>query len=916
MAVVSSQPRAIEKHPQLAPSQDYAWLRQQGLVHIERMGSKLWTDYNVHDPGITLLEVLCFAITDLGFRTSSSIADLLTPKPSASLEADRQGFFTAQRALTNNPLCVVDLRKSLIDVPGVKNAWFAVSETYPVPMQALCAESRLEYGTIGHHPVTPRGLYEVQIEFGGGVDLRDLGSGKVVRSLSLGPGLFADVELRLPSWHALRDSAGAWAALHATTTQFTGPINVTISGNEEDSSDIHPDDLKRKIKGVLYANLTVGYTDATLSTEGVLTFNDVPLRLWPQSPAAREAVSLSSIKEALSDLSVSGPLGQYRAAVLHVDQVIAAVRTALLEHRNLCEDYHDIAAVRVRDVALCLDLDVTPDADIEAVLAEAYDLIDQYMSPDLKFYSLAELLERGVPVEEVFEGPILNNGFLLTDEVLRTDIKHVLYASDIINLLSNIPGVKSVRNFRMSKYDEQGRVLGPAQAWELLIEPGYAPRFYALATKVLVFKNELPFLPNRAELRDVLQVVRGRRSHPKVGGGQNDIAVPQGRYRDVLDYVPVQFQLPRTYGIGPDGLPPSVGPVRLAQAKQLRGYLLFFEQLLVNYLAQLRHLPELFAIDEGVERTTFTQLIGDDWIAGVESEFYGGLTAESLQDLCESKDQYLRRRNAFLDHLLARFGESFADYSVMLYRKLAGSPEDKPKVRQALVEHKISYLKGVAELTRDRAKAFNYERPIPECSLGSEAELNAATEADNQPGLSRRIRRLLGLGQAADVLVIEHVLLRPYAVGDPLMSICIPKESVQGGECMTCGEEDPYSFRLSIVLSGEAEDEPDHIEWRRYAESVVRFQIPAHLSAKVCWVSTAQLIQLKARWCAWLAEVQRTPQVPDERRLALQALLTLLGDLKSVYPPASLHDCEDGNDANRVYLGRTVITAGPHGDSE
>ena len=40
---------------------DFDFLREQGIKYIEALGSKLWTDYNSHDPGITMLEVLSYA---------------------------------------------------------------------------------------------------------------------------------------------------------------------------------------------------------------------------------------------------------------------------------------------------------------------------------------------------------------------------------------------------------------------------------------------------------------------------------------------------------------------------------------------------------------------------------------------------------------------------------------------------------------------------------------------------------------------------------------------------------------------------------------------------------------------------------------------------------------------------------------
>ena len=50
----------IQKTQSLTDSSNYALLRQKGLEYIEKLGSKLWTDYNTHDPGITF-QVFCKA---------------------------------------------------------------------------------------------------------------------------------------------------------------------------------------------------------------------------------------------------------------------------------------------------------------------------------------------------------------------------------------------------------------------------------------------------------------------------------------------------------------------------------------------------------------------------------------------------------------------------------------------------------------------------------------------------------------------------------------------------------------------------------------------------------------------------------------------------------------------------------------
>ena len=57
---------------------DFYFLREKGIEYIEELGGALWTDLNSHDPGITMLEMLCYAITDLGNRIEIPIQDLLT----------------------------------------------------------------------------------------------------------------------------------------------------------------------------------------------------------------------------------------------------------------------------------------------------------------------------------------------------------------------------------------------------------------------------------------------------------------------------------------------------------------------------------------------------------------------------------------------------------------------------------------------------------------------------------------------------------------------------------------------------------------------------------------------------------------------------------------------------------------------
>ena len=77
--------RAIEES--VEPSLDFEFLRSEGIAAIEAMASTTWTDYNHHDPGITILEQLCYALTDYSYRADYPLPDLLSEAETVDLLA-------------------------------------------------------------------------------------------------------------------------------------------------------------------------------------------------------------------------------------------------------------------------------------------------------------------------------------------------------------------------------------------------------------------------------------------------------------------------------------------------------------------------------------------------------------------------------------------------------------------------------------------------------------------------------------------------------------------------------------------------------------------------------------------------------------------------------------------------------------
>lgn len=114
---------------QLPESHDFNAIKTRGLEYIEQHADKEWTNLNPADPGVTIWEQVCYALTELGYCSDFPIEDLLTDV-NGKLHTDNQ-FILPDRALTTAPTTVNDYRKYLVDgVDGVINADLIPDMTY------------------------------------------------------------------------------------------------------------------------------------------------------------------------------------------------------------------------------------------------------------------------------------------------------------------------------------------------------------------------------------------------------------------------------------------------------------------------------------------------------------------------------------------------------------------------------------------------------------------------------------------------------------------------------------------------------------------------------------------------------------------------------------------------------------------
>jgi hypothetical protein len=582
-------PAFISSEKEANPGLDYFTLRAEGIQAIQQLTGSFWTDYNEHDPGVTILEQLCYAITDLCYRTEFDVQDHLYNSP------EDDTFLKAHEILPCNALTLNDYRKLIFDlVFELKNIW-----VLPI------AEDGTSF----------RGLYKILID-----------------------------------------------------------IDPNIKGEEN-----------------------------------------------------RKAVAEKTER-------------------------------VFCNNRNICEDIEVIKILNPLEVGIFADIEVDGIRDIESILARIFYKVEEYLSPEIRFYSLQELLQEGYSLNEIFNGPLLKHGFIKTSELQPKSNKVLI--SEIIKIIMQVSGVVSVKNLYLKvgdkKYENQ-----------IEISEEELPKLITVLSDQLrnpsihFFRGAVHYTTidyNMVE-RKLNELQSANKRVYRLS--EETISIPLGKKLDVENYYSIQNQFPLTYGIGEYGIPKSSTVTRKAQAKQLKGYLLIFEQLFANHLSQLANSKNLFSLKEDVNQTYYYQTLENvpdvanllkekkhEFIG--EGDLHGGISLNyhsGLPQLVKAKDNYTDRRNRFLDYLLAIHGESYTQYSLSQFNYYFNEEE----FERHLIQNKTRLLKSLSNINKNRARAFNYLEP----SLSTE----------NITGMEAKISILLGLGvQTSDQVsgYKAHSLINHY----------------------------------------------------------------------------------------------------------------------------------------------------------
>ncbi len=923
--------------------ENFALLREKALEYITQSSSGAWTDHNVHDPGITIMEAICYALSDVGFRMNFGFRDLITLKDGSAQTA---GYYPPERILPCRSVTISDYRKLLLDLPAVRNAWITpvspASTDIETDYEPLFADkkrgdlkagyqvaqlpvSQAEKNEILSEKVLINGLYAVNVRFEPHPFLGNIDSGENYEAV-YEKDYFGGIYVHIGNWHRIMGNKPALQAFAEVSHTDPGGIGISISVNPFNRFNDSDDALDDRVLDKWYYDLGI-----THGNTGLLTFEKV---LFEPFFEDRKGISGKDLKKMLRQNNFAffqNIFGKIQALA----DAYSGIEATFRENRNLCEDFlSGIGAIPTVELRFCADIDVEPSAELEQVQAEIFHLIDRYISPPVQFYSFEELRRRNVAVEEILEGPLLKSGFVMEEDMGPDYTGQVsLYLSDIVNEIFEIEGLINIRNAQLWFEDEDGRKAGGPGIWEIPVPEGYQPVLSKRKSKIIFYKNDLPLHAGFVGTIDRYHILNTASVKPA------DSSVPapasSGVYRDLAVHYTLADEFPSNYRIGKNFPDEYLPDPEMFAGKQLEGYLLMFDQSIANFLADLENLKQTLSwnpVDHIGHNAPAPAWRRDYLVEGQSLD--KSVVDRKWQDITEPRTEFLVKRNKALDFLLSRFAENLAGIDHHFYLAIDNAGIDRNTYYEQLIDLKQRYLENYIEISSGRALAINY---------GESPSYMATTPG----GYEQRIARLLGMelqqnqvrktvsdirsGNRAErgyFHCLEHIMLRLPRLGDQLeqelilqnldpvfLSICTDDD------CTACGGYDPYSFTASIALPGWLPVYGD-IYYRDYMEKLIRKETPVGVMLRICWIDEEKMDAFEKAMEAWWLLRQRfagstASDIAANFELFVRAqneLVEILKSFRTVYPPATLHNCEDESreeNNTRIFLGRTRLGEEP-----
>jgi|AntAceMinimDraft_5_1070358.scaffolds.fasta_scaffold01597_5 hypothetical protein len=433
----------------------------------------------------------------------------------------------------------------------------------------------------------------------------------------------------------------------------------------------------------------------------ILDLEDNVKNCWVY-PIVDNIMGISGIFDVMIQLKDNQTPEEIEASVSNVERI-------LMENRSLATDFNPVVVLKEDKISLAGQISINSFVLGESVLAEIFQKIESKLNKEIQFYDYNELLEKEDYVA-LFSGPIQKNKFISESELKRKT--NEIYQYEIKEIIQSIEGVISVNNLTIFKNGI--KMFDDTISFEQDCYPSLEKNLNGFKSNTLIFnRNDVEYEIDAIILNQLYDSITLQNKNTYLKPFKSNRIINSGRFpkKDIEQYYSIQNEFPEIYGLKEREIPSNSEVLRKAQVNQLKGYLLFFDQIMANFLSQLVNVRNLFSIEGGVDsyKTYFNQvpeIIADiKKVIGKDTEgFLAYVNAVS-----EDENVLIHRKQYVVDHLISRFGEVYDTSLLSKLNTLIFDDLSDYEIQLLSLEAKFKYAKALVHLGRNKSKAFNYK---------------------------------------------------------------------------------------------------------------------------------------------------------------------------------------------------------------
>jgi len=372
------------------------------------------------------------------------------------------------------------------------------------------------------------------------------------------------------------------------------------------------------------------------------------------------------------EIPSAGVPGTYQIDVLPFDKQVAAcschapdpgeqqrleqtVRANFSALRNLGEDVAMVNVLTPVPVEITASLQINDKVQPDEIVADLMFQLGLLLAPEPRRHSLEDRLKQGLTTSEIFQGPPLQSGFIAEDQLdpLPTELKWI----DVEELIASLSGVLKVENLSVKLDSKQS--LEETNSYQ-----NKSGTYLRLAVDIMaesppftLLLDGNPVACNSARIQRLLERrwYDHRRKYNNELSSELAFSVPVASPGELGDYSSVLNLFPAVYGMRADAIDLEASPKRQGQIKQLKGYLMIFDQLMADFMAQLAFLPKLFSPAAGDQFTYDHRSLRN--VSGCDGNLLVFDYDKRHQLLAKRLDQKERRQSIILDFFLSIYGQ-------------------------------------------------------------------------------------------------------------------------------------------------------------------------------------------------------------------------------------------------------------------